>query len=125
MYLGDVEPSLRAGMDFLAGPEGPPIGCLTNRYMTVLDPGGAPIAKTFGMSWWRSLADLERWAQSHPTHVAIFGAAMKYLQTMGPTANLKLYHEVSVATAEQQRFEYRRCHPGTGMLAVAKSEVAS
>jgi aldoxime dehydratase len=125
MYLGDVEPSLRAGMDFLAGPEGPSIGCLTNRYMTVLDPDGARIDKTFGMSWWRSLADLERWAQSHPTHLAIFGAAMKYLQTMGPAANLKLYHEVSVATAGQQRFEYRGCHPSTGMLAVAKPQVAS
>jgi hypothetical protein len=46
------------------------------------------------LSWWKSLAALERWAESHPTHLAIFGAAMKYLGTMGPAARLKLYHEV-------------------------------
>jgi aldoxime dehydratase len=68
------------------------------------------------MSWWRSLDALERWSESHPTHVAIFGAAMKYLMKLGPAAKLRLYHEVTVATAEEQYFEYRNCHPKTGML---------
>jgi len=36
-------------------------------------------------------------AESHPTHVRIFGAAMKYLSTLGPAAKLRLYHEVTVA----------------------------
>lgn len=68
------------------------------------------------MSWWKSLSALERWSESHPTHVAIFGAAMKYLTTLGPSAKLRLYHEVTVATADEQFFEYRNCHPKTGML---------
>jgi aldoxime dehydratase len=68
------------------------------------------------MSWWKSLAALERWAESHPTHVAIFGAAMKYLSTLGPAAKLKLYHEVTVLRADEQRFEYLNCHEGTGLL---------
>ena len=116
LYLNDVEPVLRTGMDFLRD-SGRPLGCFANRYMTVLSDDGDPLDKTFGMSWWRSLGDLERWAESHPTHVAIFGAALRYLSTLGPAATLRLYHEVTVAAADEQFFEYLGCHDETGMLA--------
>src|SRR5271169_5220939 len=119
MYLEDVEPVLREGMDFLRD-EGIAIGCYANRYMRVLGPDGAPTEKTYGQSWWQSLASLERWAESHPTHVRIFGAAMKYLSTLGPSAKLRLYHEVTVAAADEQFFEYLDCHPTTGMLAAVE-----
>lgn len=115
MYLEDVEPVLRAGMDFLRD-EGLSCGCFANRYMQVVDADGHPVEKSFGMSWWKSLDALERWSESHPTHVAIFGAAMKYLSKLGPAAKLRLYHEVTVAAAGEQFFEYRNCHPRTGML---------
>lgn len=69
------------------------------------------------MSWWRSLDALERWAESHPTHVAIFGSAMKYMMAQGTSAKLTLYHEVSVVSPEEQYFEYLDRHPGTGLLA--------
>jgi aldoxime dehydratase len=120
MYLDDVEPVLRAGMDFLRD-EGRAVGCYANRYLRVIDDRGDPVDKSFGMSWWRSLADLDRWAKDHPTHKAIFGQAMKYLSTMGPAARLRLYHEVTVAAAEDQLFEYLGCHPGTGLLRAATS----
>ena len=123
MYLEDVEPVLKEGMDFLRD-EGTPIGCYANRYMRVLDADGVPIEKSYGQSWWQSLAALERWAESHPTHVRIFGAAMKYLSTLGPAAKLRLYHEVTVAAAEEQFFEYRDCHPRTGMLAAVETVTA-
>ena len=115
MYLEDVEPVLRRGMDFLRD-EGLAIGCYANRYMHVIQSDGRDTEKSFGMSWWKSLAALERWAESHPTHVAIFGAAMQYLSKLGPAAKLKLYHEVTVAQAHEQFFEYLNCHPHTGML---------
>jgi aldoxime dehydratase len=115
MYLDDVEPVLREGMDFLRD-SGRSIGCYANRYMTVVGSDGAPTEKSYGMSWWKSLAALERWAESHPTHVRIFGAAMKYLSTLGPAAKLRLYHEVTVARSDEQFFEYVNCHPQTGML---------
>jgi aldoxime dehydratase len=121
MYLEDVEPVLREGMEFLRD-EGLAIGCFANRYMTVLDGDGRPTEKSYGMSWWKSLAALERWAESHPTHVRIFGAAMKYLSTLGPAAKLRLYHEVTVARGSDQFFEYLDCHPGTGMLKAAAVE---
>jgi len=104
---------LRAGMDFLRD-EGSAIGCYCNRYLTVLE-GGEPVDRSFGMSWWRGLDALERWSESHPTHLAIFGAAMKYLTTMGPAARLRLYHEVSVAGPDEQYFEYVDCREGTGL----------
>ena len=115
MYLGDVEPVLREGMDFLRD-QGRSIGCYANRYMTVVGPDRVATEKSYGMSWWKSLSALERWAESHPTHVRIFGAAMKYLSTLGPAAKLRLYHEVTVARADEQLFEYVDCHPQTGML---------
>lgn len=114
LYLDDVEPALRAGMDFLRD-SGRPIGCYANRNLTVLRDS-EPTDKSFGMSWWRSLDTLERWSESRPTHVAIFGAAMKYLTTMGAGARLRLYHEVSVVGADEQYFEYLGCHENTGML---------
>jgi len=123
MYLDDVEPVLKEGMDFLRD-EGLPIGCYANRYMRVLDADGRPTEKSYGQSWWKSLATLERWAESHPTHVRIFGAAMKYLSTLGPSAKLRLYHEVSVAAAEEQFFEYWNCHSRTGMLAAVETVTA-
>jgi aldoxime dehydratase len=115
MYLDDVEPALREGMDFLRD-DGRAIGCYANRYMSVVASDGAATEKSYGMSWWKSLAALERWAESHPTHVRIFGAAMKYLSTLGPAAKLRLYHEVAVARTDETFFEYCDCHPQTGML---------
>jgi aldoxime dehydratase len=117
MYLEEVEPVLRAGMDFLRD-EGRAIGCYANRYLRVADEHGDPVDKRFGMSWWRSLADLDRWAKDHPTHKAIFGQAMRYLSALGPAARLRLYHEVTVASADEQDFEYLNCHPDTGLLRV-------
>ena len=49
---------------------------------------------------------------------------MKYLSTLGPAARLRLYHEVTVAAAEEQFFEYAGCHPGTGMLAAVETVAA-
>jgi len=115
MYLQDVEPILRQGMDFLRD-DGVAIGCIANRYAAVERADGSATEKSYGMSWWTSLAALERWSESHPTHLAIFGAAMRYLSQLGPAAKLKLYHEVTVARADEQFFEYLNCHPRTGML---------
>ncbi len=119
MYLREVEPVLRAGMDFLRD-DGREIGCYVNRYMTVLDEDWQPTERTFGLSLWHSIEDLEEWAAHHPTHLAIFAVAMRYLNTMAGAATLRLSHEVTVASAGQQHFEYLDCHPATGMLRAAR-----
>ena len=118
MYLEEVEPVLAKGMLFLRD-EGESVDCYVNRYMKILDSNGNLMEQSFGMGWWRSLEALEKWSKSHPTHVAIFGAAMKYLNKFSSDAKLTLYHEVSVADKTEQRFEYYNCHSKTGMLKLA------
>lgn len=113
-YFEDVEPQLQAGMDFLLT-QGDEVGCYSNRYMRSCDLDGNLLPHSFGLSFWRSLADLEQWAESHPTHVRIFGAAMKFLRDNANT-KLRLSHEVSVVPRQQQYFEYNNCHETTGML---------
>ncbi|MBU2410698.1 MAG: phenylacetaldoxime dehydratase family protein [Gammaproteobacteria bacterium] len=115
IYLGEVEPVLREGMGFLNA-NGPSIGCYVNRYMRHVDDKLQPTELSFGMSYWRSLEQLERWAESHPTHVAIFGGFMSMVQKMNFDLKLRLYHEVTVAKTDEQFFEYLNCHPATGLL---------
>ena len=115
LYLNQMEPALRAGMQFLRD-DGLPVGCYSNRYMQHLDAAGQRLEKTFSVSHWRSLAHLERWSESHPTHIEIFGTFMKIVQTLGGELKWKGYHEVSVLRAEDQRYEYINCHPATGLL---------
>lgn len=118
-YLGEVEPVLREGMAFLASPEGLDAGCLSNRYLRVLDADFAPTDQSYGLSWWHSLAHMEAWAEKHPTHQKIFGAFMGMLQAIAAPPSLRLYHEVSVLQAGDAQFEYINCHPGTGLLRLA------
>jgi aldoxime dehydratase len=117
LYLKEMEPVLRAGMDFLRD-QGTAVGCYNNRYMRHLDRSGQALEKTFGLSFWRSLADLERWSESHPTHLAIFGNFMRIVQELEFRLALRLYHEVCVLAPDEQRYEYVNCHPGTGMMNV-------
>ena len=114
-YLERVEPRLRRGMEFLRD-DGASAGCYANRYVTVLDGAGNHTEKTFAMSWWNDLADLERWARSHPTHAEIFAAFNAHMMEFGQDAQLRLYHEVMVVPKSDQFFEYRNCHEHTGML---------
>ncbi|WP_455925191.1 phenylacetaldoxime dehydratase family protein [Pseudomonas putida] len=115
LYLRDVQPVLAAGMTFLRD-QGRDIGCLSCRFMQVLDRSGLPLEKSFGLACFDDLANLERWAKTHPTHVAIFGGFMNYVQTLNFQIQLRLYHEVSVIPAQAQFFEYVNCHPGSGLL---------
>lgn len=118
LYLGEMEPVLRAGMDFLRD-EGLPVGCYSNRYLRHIDAHGQPEEKSFSVSHWRSLSHLERWSESHPTHIEIFGTFMRMVQSLQAELKWKGYHEVSVLRAEDQRYEYINCHPATGLLRAA------
>ncbi len=115
VYLGEIEPTLRAGMDFLRD-HGPEVGCITARYVTELDPDGRSLPVTFGHCWFRSLADLEDWAANHPTHQAIFAQQLDLYRRFREDLRLELWHEVSVIAGDGQLFEYVNCHPRTGLL---------
>lgn len=121
-YLAEVEPVLREGMHFLRD-SGQHIGCLSCRYMQVIDPkSSVPSEKTFGLAHFADMAALELWAKSHPTHVAIFGSFMRYVQELNFNIALRLWHEIVVVPPDAQYFEYINCHPATGLLAQTPGE---
>jgi len=84
--------------------------------MRHIDAAGRPLEKTFGLSHWHSLSNLEAWAESHPTHLAIFGGFMRMVQELEFQLKLRLYHEVSILNVGEQEYEYINCHPATGMM---------
>jgi aldoxime dehydratase len=112
LYETEVEPALRAAMDFLRD-RGQRLGCYSNRYVRYIDPDGTPLDKTYAISHWRSLDRLEQWAETHPSHLRVF-VAFVALARRFPT--LRLYHEVSVVGADEQYYEYVNCHSTTGLL---------
>lgn len=118
LYLRDMEPVLARGMDFLRD-QGQSIGCYSNRYMRHVGTDGKPQEKSFGLSYWRCLADMERWSESHPTHVEIFGTFMRMVQALEFKLALAVYHEVTILKPDEQDYEYINCHAATGLLAAA------
>ena len=115
LYLTKMRPVLRAGMDFLSE-RGREIGCYSNRLMQNVDEAGNLVERAFGLGYWRSLADLEAWAEHHPTHIAIFDGFMNIAKTLEGQFDLRLFHEVFVVSSAEQRLEYICCHPDTGLL---------
>ena len=112
-YLTDVKPLLEIGMREISE-DGVGIGCHFNRYMQ-LEAHGALVEKTYSLSAWRSLADLEAWVRAD-THLQIFGAGIRHFKKAGESAKLRLYHEMMVLKASDQCFTYFNCHNQTGML---------
>jgi aliphatic aldoxime dehydratase len=119
LYLDTMEPVLRKGMDFLRDSPPADTGCHSCRYMTVLDKSGAALEKRFGLAWFRSLGDLERWSEFHPTHLAIFGTFMKIVEELQGQLAAHFWHEVTVARGEDVTAEYINCHSDTGLLRAA------
>ncbi|NMO02864.1 phenylacetaldoxime dehydratase family protein [Gordonia sp. TBRC 11910] len=112
LYLDEILPTLTAGMDFLRD-NGAAVGCYSNRFVQSIDADGNLEDESYNIGHWRSLDRLERWAESHPTHLRIFTTFFKVAEGLD---KLRLYHEVSVADAKNQVFEYINCHPRTGMM---------
>ncbi len=115
LYNDDIEPVLRSGMDYLCN-DGAAIGCYQNRYMRLVDLPGDTHEKSFGFSYWRSLADLEKWAEEHPSHLAIFGTFHRVVAELDFQLDLLLSHEIYVVRPDEQSYEYVNCHAKTGLL---------
>jgi phenylacetaldoxime dehydratase/aldoxime dehydratase len=109
-YLEHVEPTLCRGADYLAC-EPEESGCLSARFAR--EPGKD---RSCVLAWFRSLADLERWTHSHPTHLAILSEFFALVEQGGGQIELALWHEVFTLPAGAARLEYRDCHPRTGFL---------
>jgi len=114
-YNESVRPALVAGMNFLRDhPD--ETGCCDLRFAEETNRDGAALKRTFGLGYFLTLGHLEKWASTHPTHLAIFSKFLVMAREHGANLKLKLWHEVSVLPAASQVFEYVNCHPGTGLL---------
>ncbi|MEM8838295.1 MAG: phenylacetaldoxime dehydratase family protein [Pseudomonadota bacterium] len=113
-----IAPHLATAMSYLSE-KGERLGCLMNREVAMdadrLVAETAPL-KTYSMSVWKSLSHLERWAESHHTHLSIFVAAMKYFGRLRGQHKLRIYHELFVFDQGGARFEYINCEPSNGLL---------
>src|SRR5690606_9247574 len=113
-YLETMHPVLTRGLDFLRD-HGGEVGCLSCRFMDIVDPATAKADgtdRTFGLAYFDDLASLESWCKEHPTHLAIFGGFHQYARKLQNNMTLRVFHEVMVLEPEQQLFEYVACHPG-------------
>lgn len=116
LYLEEILPTLQAGMDFLRD-NGEAVGCYSNRFVQSIDLDGNLLDRSYNIGHWGSLDKLERWAESHPTHLRIFTTFFRVAENLD---KLRLYHEVSVFDASSQLYEYVNCHANTGMLRDAR-----
>ncbi|MGH8241542.1 MAG: phenylacetaldoxime dehydratase family protein, partial [Steroidobacteraceae bacterium] len=111
-----VYPMLLKGMEFLRD-QPAQTGCYSCRFMSEVDERGGPTRRTFGLAAFASLAHLEQWAESHPTHLAIFNQFLTMAAELGAQMRLRLWHEVFVLPAGGgHSFEYLNCHPATGLI---------
>lgn len=117
-YRDLIEPTMQSSMDVL-NRSGAAFGCLCSRYAWLLDETGKTKEATYGMSIWRSLSHLERWAEGHYTHLTSYVKSVQHGTRHGAAAKLSRYHEVVVPTEQQVRLEYRNCHPRTGVLGIS------
>ena len=113
-YDESIRPKLTEGMMF---PRDNPdaAGCCDLRFARETDAAGNEIKRSFGFGYFLTLGHLEHWAESHPTHLAIFRNFIAMLQQYQFKVDLRLWHEVSVLPAGHV-FEYINCHPDTGVL---------
>jgi aldoxime dehydratase len=110
-----LRPKLDAGMDYLR--KNPfETGCCSLRQVNLVDANGSDLKEAYSLGHFVSLAHLERWASSHPTHLAIYARAMADRKRYGDGLELLTYHEVYVLDGDNPPFEYVNCHPSTGIL---------
>lgn len=116
-YLENLQPKLENGMRHLV--EHPATsGCLVLRPMVNLDADGEPLRETSKHAYFLSLGHLERWAEDHPSHLAIFGHALAMRRRYGQARSVVTWHEVGVLSTPPA-FEYLNCDPATGLLRYA------
>jgi hypothetical protein len=114
LYDSSVRPALDKGMQYLnSHPR--ETGCCEMRFARETSVDGGLLPHTFGLGYFLTLAHLERWAEGHPTHLAIFNSFVEMFGQLG-AVELRLWHEVAVLPSIGQVFEYINCHPHTGLL---------
>jgi aliphatic aldoxime dehydratase len=114
-YMRDLRAPLEHGMAYLRDNPGD-TGCCSLRFQQSCDAGGAPFLETHALGYFLSLDRLEKWAERHSSHEAIFSAAIARYRKYGAANQLRTWHEVFVLPRDGQLIEYVNCAPETGLL---------
>lgn len=114
-----LEPTLRKGLQYL-NDSAKETGAMGLRYLRNTDIGD-PLndydrAETCGAGFFANLEDLENWAKTHSSHLAIWRGAMAHYKAFPDNRKFRTWHEVSVIKEGDARFEYINCTPGTGVV---------
>ncbi|MEP4199158.1 MAG: phenylacetaldoxime dehydratase family protein [Aliishimia sp.] len=118
-YEANLKPKLDAGMDYLRGnPE--ETGCCSLRQVVCLNAAGEAQKEAYSLGIFRTLGHLEKWAHTHPTHLAIYTRALAERAKYQENLQLLTYHEVYILNKDV-RCEYLNCHPQTGLLPYFKN----
>jgi aldoxime dehydratase len=112
-YLENMRPRLMRGMEYLSTNK-KESGTLALRVMTNLNDDGTERKETSVYAHFISLANLERWAESHTTHHAIYHHAIAMNRHYKEARQFVSWHELFVLPGGE--FEYVNCHPSTGLL---------
>lgn len=119
-YEQALQPKLTHGMDYLEHHQ-QATGTLSLRNLISLDPRSLePLRETSTLGYFHSLGELERWAASHETHMAIYHHAIEKNRHYGADRTVVTWHEVFVLP-RSARFEYVNCHTKTGLLPSARA----
>jgi hypothetical protein len=135
-YMKVVEPTLKAGMDYLSHPDTQhESGTICNRFAYNLEDDGTQKESSFGLVYSLSLGHLEAWAcidrdengnlKGHPTHNKIyenFYASINPDPDLSLMKGVELFHEIMVTPSEGCFAEYVNCHNKTGFLGWASGE---
>jgi aldoxime dehydratase len=114
-YMRDLRAPLEHDMAYLRDNPSD-TGCCTLRFQQTCDSTGGPYLETHALGYFLSLGHLENWAERHPSHDAIFSAAIARYRKYGAANQLRTWHEVFVLPKDGQLMEYVNCAAGTGLL---------
>ncbi len=114
-FKDEMLPVFKAGADYLRDHR-EDSNCISLRFIREHETGLDSGVQVEVLGWFLTLADLERWTRSHPTHLAIYQGVLKYMAKFQFEPKLNLGHEVAVVDASGIEAEYCNCHAMTGFL---------
>lgn len=124
-YEHRLEPALRNGLQYL-NDNAEQTGAMGLRYLrnTDVDRPLIDYAKkeTCGAGFFANLEDLENWAKTDSSHLAIWRGAMAHYKAFPDNRLFRTWHEVSVIREGDATFEYINCTPGTGVMGTTPLE---
>ena len=124
-YVQKLEPTLRKGLQYL-NENAKETGAMGLRYLRNTDLGD-PLndydrEETCGAGFFANLEDLENWAKTHSSHLAIWRGAMAHYKAFPDNRKFRTWHEVSVIKEGDAQYEYINCTPGTGVMGATMLE---